>query len=435
MKPSRSSRPTGKAPREVQRRKPAQAKQSGPSGKRPADPSAGKRPGVRRAPKVSQEALSFCPAAGKCGSCQYAGVPYKVQLKKKQQQMQELFAAYGKVEPVIGMEEPDHYRNKVHAVLGRKKDGTVISGTYEENSHRIVPVEHCRLENRVADDIIADTRKLLQSFKVQIYNENSGYGLVRHLLIRRGHHTGQVLLVIVAVSPIFPSKNNFVKALRKLHPEITSIVLNVNDRFTSMVLGKRDIPLYGKGYIEDTLLGKRYRISAQSFYQINTVQTEKLYAKALEYAALTGHERVVDAYCGIGTIGMSAADKAGEVIGVELNPSAVRDARENARLNEVANISFIEADAGEYLVNMAAAGEKIDVLLMDPPRAGSTKEFLESAMRMGPEKIVYVSCEPVTLERDLKILTAKKYRCEKITPVDMFPHTEKIEAVCLLTRR
>ncbi len=435
MKPSRSSRPTGKAPREVQRRKPAQAKQSGPSGKRPADPSAGKRPGVRRAPKVSQEALSFCPAAGKCGSCQYAGVPYKVQLKKKQQQMQELFAAYGKVEPVIGMEEPDHYRNKVHAVLGRKKDGTVISGTYEENSHRIVPVEHCRLENRVADDIIADTRKLLQSFKVQIYNENSGYGLVRHLLIRRGHHTGQVLLVIVAVSPIFPSKNNFVKALRKLHPEITSIVLNVNDRFTSMVLGKRDIPLYGKGYIEDTLLGKRYRISAQSFYQINTVQTEKLYAKALEYAALTGHERVVDAYCGIGTIGMSAADKAGEVIGVELNPSAVRDARENARLNEVANISFIEADAGEYLVNMAAAGEKIDVLLMDPPRAGSTKEFLESAMLMGPEKIVYVSCEPVTLERDLKILTAKKYRCEKITPVDMFPHTEKIEAVCLLTRR
>lgn len=413
----------------TRQRKSAPARQTG-------KPSAeGGKQRAKRAPRVSAEALSFCPAAGKCGSCQYAGIAYQAQLKKKQQQMQDLFGAYGRVEPIIGMEEPDHYRNKVHAVLGRRKDGTVISGTYEENSHRIVPVEHCRLENKEADAIIADTRKLLQSFKVQIYNENSGYGLVRHLLIRRGHHTGQVLLVIVAVSPIFPSKNNFVKALRKLHPEITSIVLNVNDRFTSMVLGKRDIPLYGKGYIEDTLLGKRYRISAQSFYQINTVQTEKLYSKALEYAALTGKERVVDAYCGIGTIGMSASDKAREVIGVELNPSAVRDARENARINEVSNITFTEADAGDYLSTKAAAGEKIDVLLMDPPRSGSTKEFLDSAMRMGPEKIVYISCEPTTLERDLRLLTAKRYRCERITPVDMFPHTEKIEAVCLLTRK
>ncbi len=382
----------------------------------------------------NQAERSFCPAAGNCGSCQYAGIPYEKQLQMKQKLAEKLLSPYGKVQPIIGADEPDHYRNKVHAVLGRKKDGTVISGTYEEGSHRLVPVESCRLEDQKADAIIADMRKLLASFKIQIFNENSGYGLVRHILIRVGKKTGQILVVLIVTSPIFPSKNNFVKALLKQHPEITSVVLNVNDRRTSMVLGKRDIVLYGKGWIEDVLCGETFRISAQSFYQINRDQTEKLYSKAIELAGLAGREKVIDAYCGIGTIGLIAARKAGNVIGVELNPAAVRDAKENARRNRIENIAFYEADAGEFMADMAQDGEEADVLFMDPPRSGSTEVFMDSARKLGPKKIVYISCEPETQARDLKYLTRRGYRAQAIYPVDMFPHTEKIETVVLLSR-
>ena len=215
--------------------------------------------------------------------------------------------------------------------FGRLRDGRIISGIYQEGTHKIVPVDSCLIEDQTADAIIRDIRGLLASFKIKIYNEDSGYGLLRHVLIRRGFATGQVLVALVLASPILPSKNNFVKALRKLHPEITTVVLNVNDKKTSMVLGERNITLYGKGYIEDILCGKTYRISPGSFYQVNPVQTEVLYRKAIELAGLTGRERVLDAYCGIGTIGMTAADQAGEVIGVELNRAAVRDAVSNAQ--------------------------------------------------------------------------------------------------------
>lgn len=243
------------------------------------------------------------------------------------------------------------------------------------------------------------------------------------------------MVVLVLASPILPSKNNFVKALLKLHPEITTVVINVNNRNTSMVLGDKEHVIYGKGYIEDELCGKRFRISPKSFYQVNPVQTEILYGKALEYAGLTGKETVVDAYCGTGTIGMIASDKAAKVIGVELNADAVRDARNNAKANQIRNIQFYQNDAGKFLVEMTGQGAKVDVVLMDPPRSGSTEEFMSSVAQIGPERIVYVSCNPETLVRDLKYFKKKGYRVSKGVGVDMFPFTEHVETVVLLSHK
>lgn len=376
-----------------------------------------------------------CPHAKKCGGCQYQGMDYTAQLKKKQKEMNKLLKDFGKPEPIIGMKDPLHYRNKVHAVFGRTRKGEIISGTYEAGTHKIVNIDECMIEDEISQSIIRTIRGLLRSFKIRTYDEDTGYGLLRHVLVRRGFTTGQVMVVLVLSSPILPSKNNFVKALRKEHPEITTVVLNVNDKKTSMVLGERDIVLYGKGYIEDILCGCTFRISPQSFYQVNPVQTERLYQTAMDYAELTGKERVIDAYCGIGTIGMVAAKKACEVIGVELNRNAVKDARTNAKLNQIKNITFYEGDAGRFMVSMAEEGEKADVVFMDPPRSGSDEAFLSSVIRLAPKRIVYVSCGPDTLARDLKYLARNGYQVRKMQPVDMFGFTEHCEMVVQLVKK
>ena len=377
---------------------------------------------------------SICPVASKCGGCQWIEKDYQEQLQVKAARFRKLMEPYCKPEPIIGMEQPVHYRNKVHAVFGEDRRHNPISGIYEEKSHRIVPVDSCLIENQKADEIIVSIRGLLKSFKIKPYNEDTGYGLLRHVLIRTGHVTGQIMVVLVLSSPIMPSKNNFVKALLKLHPEITTVVLNVNDRNTSMVLGDKEQVIYGKGYIEDVLCGKTFRISPKSFYQVNPVQTEKLYGKALEYAGLTGKETVLDAYCGTGTIGMIASDKAAKVIGVELNPDAVRDARNNAKGNQIKNIQFYQNDAGKFLLEMAEQNTKLDVLLMDPPRSGSSEEFLNAVAQIKPEKVVYISCNPDTLVRDLKYLTKKGYRVVKGVALDLFPFTEHVETCVLIVQ-
>lgn len=376
-----------------------------------------------------------CKVAKKCGGCQYQGVPYEKQLSEKQKAVRQLMQPFCKTAEITGMQDPYHYRNKVHAVFARKKDGTIISGVYEEGTHRVVPVEACQIEDKKADAIINDIRGLLKSFKIKTYNEDTGYGLLRHVLIRRGFTTGEIMAVLVLGSPVMPSKNNFVKALRKLHPEITTVVLNVNDKRTSMVLGDRETTIYGKGYIEDVLCGLTFRISSKSFYQINPVQTEKLYGKAMELAGLTGKERVIDAYCGIGTIGMVAAKSAKEVIGVELNPDAVRDAIKNAKRNQMKNIRFYQDDAGRFMEKMAAKGEKADVVFMDPPRSGSTEQFMKSAVTLAPQKIVYISCDPQTQARDLKYLTKHGYKAMGAYPYDMFPFTKHAENIVLLVKQ
>ena len=374
-----------------------------------------------------------CPVVKKCGGCKGFGLSYNQQLQKKAKVLEEQCGQFGKFEPIAGMKNPYHYRNKVHAVFGEDRRHNIISGIYEEGTHRIVPVDSCFLEDTRADEIIVSIRGLLKSFKIRPYHEDTGYGLFRHVLIRTGYATGQIMVVLVLASPILPSKNNFVKALLKLHPEITTIVLNVNNKDTSMILGEKETVLYGRGYIEDTLLGKTFRISSRSFYQVNPVQTEKLYQKAIEYAALSGRETVLDAYCGTGTIGLIASSSAKEVIGVELNSAAVKDARINAKQNRVSNIMFYEKDAGEFIRQMAEQQASVDVVFMDPPRAGSTEVFLDSLVTLRPKRIVYVSCNPETLARDLRYLKRKGYRMAKGAGVDMFPWTSSIEAVVLLT--
>ena len=378
---------------------------------------------------------SRCPYSKKCGGCQFINIPYDQQLKQKQKKLTELLGEFGKLEPMIGMEQPDHYRNKVHAVFGLDHKHRPIAGVYEEKTHRVVDVESCFLENQKATAIIRTIKNMIRSFKIKTYDEDTGYGLLRHVLVRTGFQTGQIMVVLVLGSPILPSKNNFVKALLKEHPEITTIVVNVNNRNTSMVLGDKEQVIYGKGYIEDVLCGKTFKISPKSFYQVNPVQTERLYGTAIEYAGLTGKETILDAYCGIGTIGMIASDKAKRVIGVELNSDAVRDARTNAKINKIENIEIYNKDAGEFMVQLAEQGEKVDVVFMDPPRAGSDEAFLSSVVKCSPEKIVYVSCNPETLARDLQYLKKNGYRVRKMRGCDMFSHTSHCETVVLMSKK
>lgn len=383
--------------------------------------------------KPQRNTTKLCPVAGKCGGCKWLHLSYEEQLSNKSKQFARLMAPFCKTEAMIGMEDASHYRNKVLGTFGEDRRHNIISGIYEAGSHRIVPVDSCYIENETADRIIVTIRNLLKSFKIRPYNEDTGYGLLRHVLVRVGHATGQVMVVLVLASPVMPSKNNFVKALLQRHPEITTVVLNINARGTSMVLGEKEHVIYGRGYIEDELCGKTFRISPRSFYQVNVSQTEKLYSKALEYAALTKTDTVLDAYCGTGTIGIIAADMAGRVIGVELNKDAVQDARINAKRNHTENIAFYQNDAGAFLVDMAGRKqERVDVVLLDPPRSGSTEAFLDALAIMRPKRVVYVSCNPETLVRDLHYLKKKGYRVLRAAGVDMFPFTDATEAVCLL---
>lgn len=375
-----------------------------------------------------------CPYAKKCGGCDYQGISYEEQLAKKQAHIRKLMKPYGKVKPIVGMENPCHYRHKVQAAFDCTRRGQIVAGVYEKRSHDVVDIENCLIENEEADAIIRDIKGLLRSFRIKTYDEDTGYGLLRHVLVRKGYHSGQIMVVLVLASPILPSKNNFVKVLRKKHPDISTVVINVNDRRTSMVLGERNITVYGKGYIEDELCGCTFRISPNSFYQVNPQQTELLYQKAIACARLSGKETVIDAYCGTGTIGLIASRSAARVIGVELNRDAISDAITNAKRNDAHNIRFYNEDAGKFMVDMAARGEKADVVIMDPPRTGSDEAFLSSLVRLAPKRVVYVSCGPDSLARDLKYLTKSGYRMEECTPYDMFPYTRHVESVCLLCR-
>ena len=376
-----------------------------------------------------------CAHYRQCGGCQLQRLPYPEQLRLKQHRAEELLGAFAPVSPILGMNEPFHYRNKVHAAFALDSRRRVVSGIYQPNSHAVVPVDRCLIEDETADAVIRDIRSMLRSFDIRVFDERNGTGWLRHVLVRRAFATGQLMVVLVAVNPIFKLQKPFIKALLERRPEITTVVLNVNDRFGPVVLGTREKVLYGSGTIEDILCGCRFRISPRSFYQINPVQTEVLYRTAVRYAALTGTETVLDAYCGIGTIGIAASAGARQVIGVELNRDAVRDAIANARMNGLKNCWFTAGDAGEYMRQMAEDGVRPDVVFLDPPRAGSDEQFLGSLLKAAPERVVYVSCNPETLARDLRFLVSGGYRVGAVQPVDMFPFTEHVETVVLLTKR
>lgn len=374
-----------------------------------------------------------CPYAKKCGGCQMQNLRYEDQLRWKQAQVQRQIGRFCRVQPILGMENPLHYRCKVQAAFA-PVHGRTVSGIYQSSSHILVPVEHCMIEDEGAQRIVADVRRLMPKFRVTPFDEDARRGVLRHVLVRRGWATGQYLAAIVSFTPVFPSKRRFAEALVRLHPELTTVVLNVNRQRTSMVLGSEEHVLYGPGFIEDELCGLRFRISASSFYQVNPPQAERLYRAAIGMAQLTGKESVLDAYCGVGTIGLAAASQAGRVAGVELNPAAARDASGNARRNNVRNARFFAGDAGEFLRDAAAGGEPFDVVLMDPPRAGASREFLEAICAAAPRRVVYISCNPETQARDLRFLTSHGYRAERAQPVDMFPFTHHIETVCLLSK-
>ena len=377
-----------------------------------------------------------CRYYKKCGGCQLQNMSYERQLLWKQARIEILTRKFCRVEKIIGMKNPFHYRNKVSTAFSTDRKGRAISGIYQSSTHKVVQVNRCMIEDKKADEIIYTIKNMIERYKLQPYNEYTGVGNLRHILVKRGFKTGEVMVVLILKTPIFPQKKYFVKELTEKHPEIKTIIMNVNSDFTSMVLGQREEVLYGKGYIEDVLCGCRFRISAKSFYQVNPVQTEVLYKKAIEFAGLTGQENVIDAYCGIGTIGMIIAKNgAKNVAGVEVNKDAVKDAIFNAKLNDIKNIYFYNADAGEFMRGMAASDEEADVVMMDPPRAGSDVKFLSSVVTLWPKKIVYISCNPETLARDLEYLTGNGYKVRKIQPVDMFPFTNHIETVVLLTQQ
>ncbi len=384
--------------------------------------------------KSKYRVIPRCPHFNNCGGCQLQHLSYEAQSEFKQNLIEKLMKPYHKVNNILTMKEPYFYRNKIHSTLAHDKKGKVVSGIYEENTHRVIPIDQCAIQDRRADEIIESVREIMNTYKIKAYDEDKGQGFLRHILVKTGFSSNQVMVVLVVASQVFPGKNNFVDTLLKKHPDISTIVMNVNNRKTSVVLGDIEKVLYGKGYIEDTLCGCVFQISPKSFYQINPIQTEVLYNKAIDMAELTGTEVVLDAYCGIGTISLIASRKAKSVIGVELNKDAVRDAMKNAKRNNISNVSFYNDDAGNFMVGLAKEKQYIDTVFMDPPRSGSNEQFLSSLVKLKPKKIIYISCNPVTQERDLKYLTKYGYRVGEIQPVDMFPQTKHVETVVLMSR-
>ena len=380
-------------------------------------------------------AAGRCPLEKRgCGGCPMLSLPYGEQLRAKQARLEALLGEFGPVAPILGMEHPWHYRNKVISSFAWGPGKALVSGIYAQGTHRVVPVESCLLHQEALDRAVAAVRQAAREFRYQPFDENRRTGLIRHVLCRHSLTTGEVLAVLVTASPVLPGARAFAARVKELCPAIATLAQNINPRPGSAVLGEREKILYGRGYIEDTLCGVRFRISPSSFYQINPVQTQVLYSAAIAAAKLTGKERVLDAYCGVGTIGLSAAAHAGSVVGVELNRSAAACAGENAKANNIRNACFRCGDAAAFLDGMAARGEKLDVVFLDPPRAGSSPVFLDALCRVSPARAVYISCNPETQRRDLEYLAARGWRAESIQGVDMFPHTEHIETVVLLSK-
>ncbi len=446
-----------------------------------------------------------CPVEAQCGACEHVSMPYGDQLALKQRSMEDLFADWapqGAVRPILGMDDPFHYRNKVTSPFapGRRidpaesrgrsgraygRDGRtagkgkaaraatprheILTGMYAAHSHRLVPTDACLLENQQAKAVIAAVRDLMPRFGLLPYREDAHAGFVRHAVVRVGHESGEVLVTLVTNGKEFPGSRAFCRELVRRCPFVTTVVQNVNLRQTNVILGEEERTLYGPGFILDTLCGLSFRISSHSFYQVNAVQTEVLYRQAMELAGLAGTQTVVDAYCGTGTIGLVAAKSgAARVIGVDNVASAVRDARQNARHNGVANAEFVAADAGDFMCALAAqksgctpaadaesatalapavdiAGTPVPapdvptpagdlVLFMDPPRAGASEAFLDAACALAPERIVYISCNPETQVRDVARLARAGYEVRAVQPVDMFPHTSHIESIALIVR-
>lgn len=459
---------------------------------------------------------ALCPYANQCGACAWIGLPYPDQLARKQRRVEQLFANLvderTRSLPIRGMEHPWHYRNKVVSPFvydkgagrqvksahgkradhwdgrrpwgkgrdrragnrrrdrfddlrrGRGDDGgrsrndspyrrtPILTGMYRAGTHQVVQTDGCYVENEVANGVVVAIRDLMPRFHITPYDEDLNEGFLRHVVVRVGHASGEVLVTLVTNDERFPGSKGFCRELKAHVPEVTSVIQNVNTRQTNVIMGDEgERTLFGPGFILDELCGLRFRISSHSFYQVNGVQTTHLYEAAVDAARLTGTETVLDAYCGTGTIGLIAAKRlaelqtsealgvdsvkqAGEVLGVDSVKQAIKDAQNNAHHNGVDNARFVAEDAGRFMTRLAAQGQKVDVLFLDPPRAGASQEFLEAALALAPSRIVYISCNPNTQARDAAVLHAGGYRLDSVQPVDMFPHTDHIECIVAFER-
>lgn len=377
-----------------------------------------------------------CVYFSQCGGCQLQHLSYEGQLKWKQNMVANVMKRLGKIDapvlPVKGMEEPWHYRNKSQIPFAQNEESQIVAGFYKTKSHSIVDMERCLIQTGEADVVMADLKRELEILGVRPYDEKSHQGMLRHVVVRKGRATGEVMVVLVTKSKKFLQASAAIEKIRALIPNVTSIVQNVNGEKTNVIFGNDTFTLWGKDTIEDTIGNVRFEISARSFYQVNPVQTEVLYKQALDYAQLTGDERVIDAYCGIGSISLFLAQKAGHVMGVEIVEQAIEDAKRNAALNGFTNTYFEAGPAEEVIPRWYKEGKEADVLVVDPPRKGCDEALLNTIIEQKPKRVVYVSCNPATLARDLRILEDGGYKTKEVQPVDMFPHTTHCEAVAWL---
>lgn len=377
-----------------------------------------------------------CEYFKQCGGCQLQHLSYEGQLKWKQKMVENVMRRLGKIDalvhPVKGMTEPWHYRNKSQIPFAKDEAGKLVAGFYKTKSHTIVDMERCLIQMDEADRVLHSLKYDLARLGVTPYDEKNHQGQLRHVVVRKGRATDEVMVVLVTKSARLAEKDAVIEAIRERIPNVTSIVQNVNNEKTNVIFGDRTFTLWGEDVIEDTIGDVRFEISARSFYQVNPIQTEVLYGQALEYAQLKGGERVIDAYCGIGSISLFLAQKAGQVMGVEIVPQAIEDAKRNAELNGFTNTLFEAGPAEEVIPRWYAEGKEADVLVVDPPRKGCDEALLNTIIEQKPKRVVYVSCNPATLARDLRILEDGGYKTKEIQPVDMFPHTTHCEAVAWL---
>lgn len=381
-----------------------------------------------------------CPIAARCGGCQLMHVEYAKQLEYKENKVRSCLARIGGftdivMEPVCGMDEPYYYRNKSQYPVGRNKDGSIAIGFYAGRTHSIIDTSHCYIGARVNEEILAFLRSFLQAYHIEPYHEETHTGLLRHILIRAGFQTGEVMVCLIINGAKMPHKEELIAGLRRI-TGMKSICLNINRERTNVILGDKIVPLWGEPYITDSIGSIKYQISPLSFYQVNPVQTERLYEIALEYAGLTGEETVWDLYCGIGTISLFLAQRAKQVYGVEIVPQAIEDAKKNAQLNQISNAEFF-VGAAEEVLPAKYKEEKIyaDVIVVDPPRKGCDQSLLDTIIDMEPKRVVYVSCDPATLARDAKYLCERGYELGRVRAVDQFAHSTHVETCVLLSHK
>lgn len=377
-----------------------------------------------------------CPIYKQCGGCQLQHLSYEGQLKAKEKMVRELMTRIGKLEevnvlPVLGMNEPWNYRNKAQVPVG-EMEGGLVAGFYAKRSHEIIDMDECLIQFTENDEMIRLVKGICEKHGVKAYNEKQHKGTLRHIMVRTGQVTGELMIVLVTRTPDMPNRRKIIEEIVEAVPNITSIIQNVNTKRTNVILGDQTITLWGADVISDYIGDIKFEISPRSFYQVNPVQTKVLYDKTLEYADLSGNETVIDAYCGIGTISLFLAKKAKKVYGVEIVPEAIEDARKNAALNEITNVEFEVGEAETVIPNWYKQGITADTLVVDPPRKGCDENLLKTIAEMKPKKVVYVSCNPATLARDLRYLEDNGYKTVEVQPVDMFPQTMHVESVAKL---